>query len=155
MKTSFASSLTLTAAFVLLGVASLPAQAQTVSGTLYDGETHEPIPGANVVLLRADTHAYAAHAATRPNGTFQFAQVPTGRYVLRTTVLGYIEDLPRVAVRSSQAHVALGTVLLTPLAPQLSAGHLARLQPRTPALRMQPAFFAVPHTIPARRLTRS
>ena len=85
-----------------------------LSGTLHDGGTHEAIPRANVVLLRATDGAYVATAATRADGSFEFRNVPFGQYRLLPTVLGYEPLQPAVAVSARHPRQALGTVELTP-----------------------------------------
>ncbi|MCC3156773.1 carboxypeptidase-like regulatory domain-containing protein [Hymenobacter sp. 15J16-1T3B] len=91
-----------------------PAAGGELSGTLHDGGSHEAIPQANVVLLRAADGAYVATAATRADGSFAFHNVPFGQYRLQPTVLGYEPMRPVVTVSAQQPHLALGTVEMMP-----------------------------------------
>lgn len=152
MKTSFAFRALLGVSLVFAG-ASLPVQATppthgTVSGRLYDGQTQEPIPHSYVVLLRASDGRFVKAVATNARGEFRADKLPLGRYTMRTTVLGYHAVQPAVALRSSQPHQALGTVVLVPLTmPQVARADrqawakrttaVATLEPRRPAVRVR------------------
>ncbi|RTQ52280.1 hypothetical protein EJV47_04445 [Hymenobacter gummosus] len=120
MKTSFAlrfffAALALALVTMYAPAAGRKAAAQgQLTGALFDGATHEPIPLANVVLLRAADGAYVATAATRPDGTFEFRNVPLGQYRVQTTVLGYEPLRPVVGLTAQQPQKALGAVELTP-----------------------------------------
>ncbi|OON70273.1 carboxypeptidase regulatory-like domain-containing protein [Hymenobacter sp. CRA2] len=102
--------------------AAAPATASTgqLSGALLDGTSHEPIPQANVVLLRAADGAYVATATTRPDGTFEFRGVPFGQYRLHPTVLGYQGLRPVYGLNARQPRLTLGSVALTPLGAKLA-----------------------------------
>ncbi|GAB2478124.1 hypothetical protein GCM10011375_19050 [Hymenobacter qilianensis] len=86
-----------------------------LTGQLLDGETQEPIPFANVVLLRADDHSFVRSVATDAEGTFKFNNIPLGDYTVRTTVLGYKSLKPVVSLSMLQGRVALGSVEMQPL----------------------------------------
>jgi hypothetical protein len=86
-----------------------------VSGKLLDGQTKEPIPQAQVIVLRAADNAYVCSVATRPDGSFSMSALPFGQYRLYTTVLGYQQMHPVFRVNAQQPHLALGAVALVPL----------------------------------------
>jgi hypothetical protein len=86
-----------------------------LSGTLLDGETQEPIPFANVVLLRAGDHSYVSSVATNADGSFNFDNVPLGHYTVRTTVLGYKSLKPVVSLSMLQGTASLGEVEMQPI----------------------------------------
>jgi hypothetical protein len=91
-----------------------------LTGQLLDGETREPIPFANVVLLRADDHSFVTSVATNADGSFKFTNVPLGDYTVRTTVLGYKSVKPVVSLSMLQGRASLGTVEMQPLASGLA-----------------------------------
>ncbi len=62
---------------------------QVVRGTITDGASKTPIPGASVLLLNT---APAVGTTTDANGRFRLTQVPVGRVSVRITLVGY-EDL--------------------------------------------------------------
>jgi hypothetical protein len=152
MKTFLASG-------VLLGISLLcslnvlPAQAQSgqqgsLSGRLYDGQTQEPIPHANVVLLRASDNRYVKTIETDAHGYFKAAKLPLGQYKVRTTVLGYQAINPTVAFYGRQTRVALGYVVMLPLsAPRVKPAYriawarrsqpVTELELRRPAVRVR------------------
>ena len=110
--------------FVLLAVSSLPGQlsAQTlgeVSGTLLDQSTHQPLPFANVLLLRLPDSTLAANIQTIDNGTFTLTTIPLGRYLLRTEALGYRPARRLVTLSAASPAVRLGEWLVAPVAVQL------------------------------------
>ncbi|RSK34676.1 carboxypeptidase-like regulatory domain-containing protein [Hymenobacter metallilatus] len=153
MKTSFASAALLGVSLLAAG-AQLPAHAAsqpgrgTVSGRLYDGQTQEPIPHSYVVVLRASDGRFVQSVETDANGHFRATGLPLGRYVVRTTVLGYHAIRPAVALNSTRQQHALGTVVLVPLTMPLvaradkqawakRATPVAAVEPRRPALRVR------------------
>lgn len=87
----------------------------TVTGTLRDGETNEPIPSATVAILRATDNAVIRTVTTQADGSFQVGKVPFGQYKLATTVLGFRPQQPRITVNGVQTRIAVGTVSLQPL----------------------------------------
>lgn len=70
-------------AFLSLGTA-VWAQTGTLSGTIVDGETGEPLVGANVVISETLTGA-----VTDFDGKFTLVEVPAGKQVIVITYLGY------------------------------------------------------------------
>lgn len=59
---------------------------QTVRGTVRNGDTHQPVPGATVALSGADP---ARAATTDADGRFRLDQVPVGRTDMRVHAIGY------------------------------------------------------------------
>lgn len=99
----------------------LAARAQTagtVTGTLLDGATRQPLPFANVVLLRAQDSALVTGGATSEAGRFRLEKVADGTYTLRATVLGY-QSLRRAVTVSGNGLLELGNVVLQPTVTQL------------------------------------
>lgn len=87
----------------------------TLTGSLRDGDTKEPIPYSNVVLLRATDHRLAAVGTTDASGNFRFSRVPLGNYVVSTTVLGYQPMKPAVAFSPLSSRQKLGAITLRSL----------------------------------------
>ncbi|UOQ51222.1 carboxypeptidase regulatory-like domain-containing protein [Hymenobacter cellulosivorans] len=121
MKTSFAFRALAVFLFVALlisgvqGSSTPTAHYGTLTGVLRDADTHEPIPGTNVVLISSSGKQLVCSAKTRPDGTFRLEKVPFGSYSIRTTVLGYQLQQPKVTFNAKQAHVVLGTLSLQPM----------------------------------------
>ncbi len=55
-----------------------------IQGVVYDAETKEPLPYVNVVILNTDLGT-----ATDDNGRFYILNVPSGRYTIEFSCLGY------------------------------------------------------------------
>ncbi|WBA42669.1 carboxypeptidase regulatory-like domain-containing protein [Hymenobacter canadensis] len=124
MKTSFLNR-TLVGFISSLAVLQLSAQVLghgTVSGSLRDGDTQEPIPYTSVVVLRADNHQLAAAGTTDAHGDFQFKYLPLGRYIVQSTALGYQPLQPTVAFRPLHNRQQLGTLTLQSLPSQPAVG---------------------------------
>ncbi|MBX0290077.1 carboxypeptidase-like regulatory domain-containing protein [Hymenobacter sp. HSC-4F20] len=151
MKTSFASAAFLAMALVV-AAPQRPVQAAaatgTVSGRLFDGHTQEPIPHSYVVVLRATDGRLMKTTETDAQGRFRVAGLPLGRYVVRTTVLGYHAIRPAVALHPAKPRHTLGTVVLVPLTmPQVAQADkqawasrgkaVAAVEPRRPAVRVR------------------
>ncbi|MDZ7295147.1 MAG: TonB-dependent receptor [candidate division KSB1 bacterium] len=69
---------------VLCAVAATHASGGKVSGTVIDGQTGKPLPGANVQILGTTRGASADR-----NGAFLIANLPPGRYSVRASMIGY------------------------------------------------------------------
>ncbi|TGE20212.1 carboxypeptidase regulatory-like domain-containing protein [Hymenobacter elongatus] len=93
----------------------------TLTGVLRDADTHEPIPGTNVVLVSNGGKTLVCSAKTRADGTFRLTNIPFGRYTFHTTVLGYQATQPQLTFSAKQATVAMGTLSLQPLGAALLA----------------------------------
>lgn len=90
----------------------------TVSGSLRDGDTQEPIPYTNVVVLRADNHRFAAAGTTDAQGNFKIKHLPLGNYIVQSTALGYQPQQPMVAFRPLHNRQQLGALTLQSLPSQ-------------------------------------
>ncbi|AYA36658.1 TonB-dependent receptor [Hymenobacter oligotrophus] len=102
---------------------SMAAQAQqapgSVAGTLLDKANNQPLPFANVVLLRAQDSTLVTGTATTETGRFKLEKVAPGTYALRATVLGYQPLRRTVTVGAAGGDVDLGSVALQPTTQQL------------------------------------
>ncbi|MFD1875668.1 outer membrane beta-barrel protein [Hymenobacter bucti] len=91
-----------------------------VSGTLLDQRTRQPLPFANVLLLRRSDSTLVGNTQTAENGTFALTDLALGRYVVRAQALGY-QPARRAATLDAVAPVVrLGEWLVAPSAVQLS-----------------------------------
>lgn len=74
--------------FSLLLFATLHLQAATITGKVVDAQ-QQPLAGANVVLLLADTNVLVKAVLADNNGAFLIENVPDGQYALKTSLLGF------------------------------------------------------------------
>ncbi|WP_375417503.1 TonB-dependent receptor domain-containing protein [uncultured Hymenobacter sp.] len=128
----FASTTTPVFAALLLSgglLATTPAAAQTttapttqsapaaVTGTLLDQATGQPLPFADVILLRAADSTFVSGVQTGPEGHFTVPAVgAAGRYLLRGLALGYAPQRRVLTLGGSALTVALGALRLAPAA---------------------------------------
>jgi len=92
-----------------------------VSGTLLDQSTRQPLPFANVLLLRLPDSTLAGNTQTAGNGTFVLPNVSLGRYVLRAEALGYRPTRRLVVLSATTPVVRVGEWLVAPAAVQLGS----------------------------------
>ncbi|WP_324670917.1 carboxypeptidase regulatory-like domain-containing protein [Hymenobacter sp. GOD-10R] len=116
MKTSFVNRILFGVILLLTGLQLSAATFYngTLTGTLLDADTHEPIPYANVVLLRASDNAYVRSVKTNADGSFSLDKVTFGKYKFTTTVLGYQPVEPTITFNGLNTRVALGSVIMQP-----------------------------------------
>ncbi|MCB2376620.1 TonB-dependent receptor [Hymenobacter sp. BT635] len=94
--------------------------AGSVSGVLLDKTTSQPLPFANVVVLRAQDSAFVQGAQTGENGAFTVEKVALGSYLVRATVLGYKPLRQTVALTAATPNAQLGSLKLVSTATQLA-----------------------------------
>ena len=72
---------------VLAGTGCFSGRAEgpgVITGYVYDDETGEGIPGAEVVLIPSEITVRSG-----PDGSYRFEQLPRGRYTVRASAAGY------------------------------------------------------------------
>ena len=110
--------------FALVAASLLPGRVLAqgpggVSGTLLDQRTRQPLPFANVLLLRRSDSTLIGNTQTAENGTFVLTNLALGRYIARAEALGY-QPARRVATLDAAAPVIrLGEWLVASTAVQL------------------------------------
>jgi outer membrane receptor protein involved in Fe transport len=92
-----------------------------VSGTLLDQRTRQPLPFANVLLLRLPDSTMVANTQTGENGGFTLATLPLGQYLLRAEALGYRPARQLVTLSATTPVARLGAWLAAPTAVQLGS----------------------------------
>ncbi|MBQ2499701.1 MAG: carboxypeptidase-like regulatory domain-containing protein, partial [Bacteroidales bacterium] len=75
-------------AAIVLNINMLLAQ-HTITGTLADDTTNEPLMFVNVGLIRAADTVYVAGTASNDKGFFKLEHVRNGQYILQITAIGY------------------------------------------------------------------
>mgnify|MGYP001321684951 CR=1 FL=1 len=99
MKIIFAHSLPLVVLGVLAASLLFPAESRsqstgTISGTVLDVQTREPLPLANVVIKETQRGT-----ATDERGNFTIADLPPGSYTLVVSIVGHLtREIPGVSV---------------------------------------------------------
>ena len=93
--------------------------AGSVGGKLLDAATSQPLPFAGVVLLRAADSSFVAGSQTLDDGTFRLAAPAPGRYLLRTSAVGYGVARRAVALTATAPAVSVGALRLAAATTQL------------------------------------
>ncbi len=91
----------------------------SVTGTLRDARTGEPLPFANVLLLHAPDSTLLVAGQTAEGGTFTFDKVLPGTYWVRVAALGYQPARQRIALTAARPNAPLGDWRVAPAAVQL------------------------------------
>ena len=77
--------------FVAMSVTAMYAQNLSVKGTVYDFDSADPMPSANVSIIQiAGTDStFIGGAATEDDGSFVVGNLKAGNYVARVSFTGY------------------------------------------------------------------
>ena len=94
----------------LLGTC-LWAQKVTVSGTVIEEDTNEPVYSASVVLLKPDS-TLVTGVSSNMDGKFSIGNVTPGKYIFRITFVGFKPYYKDLQLRASQKNVPMGTIKL-------------------------------------------
>ncbi len=117
---------TLLVLFVFVLSIPLTAQeavSQSIKGKIFDSQTGQPIPFANVIVSQGD---YLTGTVSEMDGTFTIGDLPVGRYDVKATFIGFKDQvISDVIVRSHQPTILelsleespfdLGEVLIKPI----------------------------------------
>lgn len=102
--------------FLLAGIISLGATAQSVKGVLRDVSDNTPVSGATVKLVPSGPTVIASAPATftsvsNSTGIFTFDQISPGDYTLTITSVGYETIAKKISIGSDNAD--MGTIALS------------------------------------------
>jgi TonB-dependent receptor len=98
MKTFLQMWVVLMLAIALQSTIAYGQRSATISGQVKDSQTGEPLPGANVMLVKT-----SLGASTDVDGRFTIRDVPPGSYTLRATYVGYRQKEITAQVKEGQA----------------------------------------------------
>jgi hypothetical protein len=94
------------------GAAQSGTNTTKISGKAVDAVTNKPVEFASVVLLHKPDSSVAFGMYTAANGSFNFATVPPGEYVLRITFMGYDKLEKALRVTTAKPLLAVGALKL-------------------------------------------
>ncbi|MBO7073371.1 MAG: TonB-dependent receptor [Bacteroidales bacterium] len=107
-------------ATILLCINTLIAQ-HTITGTLVDDTTNDPLMFVNVGLIRAADTVYVSGTASNDKGFFKLEHVRNGQYILQITAIGYenyknvldvTEDINLGTIKMHEGAVRLDEVVI-------------------------------------------
>ncbi len=73
----------------LIPASSLFAQRASIKGKIFDKETGEALPAANIIVQPADQNLRSTGTASGLNGAFEISELKPGQYALIVTYIGY------------------------------------------------------------------
>lgn len=87
--------------------------AQTIKGKLIDSKTNQSIPFANLTLVHQDQPSLIKNTNSDTLGLFEFKEIPTGKYILAVTSIGYQKLQKELIVNENDPKtLAIGNVLI-------------------------------------------
>jgi outer membrane receptor protein involved in Fe transport len=92
----------------------------SISGSLLDQANSQPVPFANVVVLRAQDSTFVAGAESTENGTFSLEKLGLGSYIVKASAVGYQGLRRSVSLTSAAPTLRMGSLKLAPTATQLA-----------------------------------
>ncbi|WP_341225639.1 TonB-dependent receptor [uncultured Arcticibacterium sp.] len=92
----------------------------TVSGTLKDKVSSEPLPFVNVVLKKAIDSAFVSGTITNDKGLFTLDNVKPADYIIEMTYMGYAKYAAPLFVGANSDFIDIGAIFLTENAQQLN-----------------------------------
>lgn len=99
------------AVLLCLWTTCLWAQKVSVSGTVLEEDTGEPVFSASVVLLKPDS-TLVTGASSKMDGKFSISGVEPGKYIFRISFVGFKPYYKDLQLSSSKKELAMGTVKL-------------------------------------------
>lgn len=93
-----------------MAISAMAQAAQTISGSLIENGTNQPLEYANVQLLSAKDSSLVSGTITDETGAFSIKNVPQGQYILRMTYIGFRNKDRRVKVGTKD--VRLGKIAM-------------------------------------------
>lgn len=100
-----------------------------VSGTITDSITGQPLPFANIGLLKEANKTFIKGTTTDEKGNFEMKGIAAGNYFARISYVGYNPPLLPVSVNGASQQVSLGTFRLAPSTAQLQAVEVQAQKP--------------------------
>ena len=102
--------------FFILFSTALFAQPQvktTLSGTVIEKDSQQPLEFVNVSLFRASDSTLVKGAVTNKTGEFMISEISAGKYYIKLNSVGYQPDYVQVSVTENTS-LKLGTIILQP-----------------------------------------
>lgn len=91
-----------------------PADNGALYGKLVDAKTNAPVEYASVALLRAADSSVATGMLSKPNGDFNFPEIPFGKYIMKVNFIGYETVYKTVSLTGKNNNIDIGNIKLSP-----------------------------------------
>lgn len=116
--------------------AHVQAQNARICGSVREAGNAQPMPFANVVLVKASDSSQVMGMASDDSGAFCFKRIPAGTYFVQVSVLGYHRNnSERFTVDAAHTDIRLEPVSLTSQAVQLDA---VVVRAKRPVMELKP-----------------
>lgn len=101
-----------------------------ISGKVMDSLSKEPVEFAVVTIFPADSLRAINGASTDADGNFSVGKLPSGKYRVKISFLGYRDkEIKDVTVNESDSAAFLGTILLAPMTEELAGVTITAKKP--------------------------
>lgn len=90
-----------------------PAENGALYGKLVDASTNAPIEYASVALLRAADSSVATGMLSKPNGDFNFPEIPLGKYIMKVNFIGYETVYKTISLSGKNNSIDIGNIKLS------------------------------------------
>ena len=85
----------------------------TVTGTIYDDNSHKPIEYATIALYSSMQNELITGTVSDANGRFQIGKLDQGSYYLSIKFIGYNEEVIRdIVIKERSSKMDIGEILL-------------------------------------------
>jgi uncharacterized membrane protein YgcG len=101
-------------AFLLAGIISASAGAQSVKGVLQDVSGNTPVANATIKLVAATSSATEFSSVSNDKGIFTFSEVPAGNYKLTVTSIGYATTSKIITIGNTSVDLGILKILEKP-----------------------------------------
>ncbi|MDP4278255.1 MAG: carboxypeptidase-like regulatory domain-containing protein, partial [Bacteroidota bacterium] len=118
-----------------------------ISGIILDDATDAALDFVNVVLYKKNTTVPVKGLSTDKDGTFQFANIPSGQYRIEATYVGYVTWSTLCNVANGQ-HVKLGSIMMKTNSKELGAAEVTGIR-STMKFDIDKRIFSVDQSIAA------
>lgn len=110
-----------------------PAHKSGENGSLYgklvDATTNAPIEYASVALLRAADSSVATGMLSKPNGDFNFPEIPLGKYIMKVNFIGYETVYKTISLTAKNNSIDIGNIKLAANVRSLAAVEVVSEKP--------------------------
>lgn len=89
-------------AFFILPTDSVVAQTASISGTVIDADSGEPLPGANIKITAPGDFSIVGGGVSNLDGFYSVTSLPAGTYDITASFVGYSEAVSTISLASGQ-----------------------------------------------------
>lgn len=107
----------MTLSFLSFTYAQQPANRPAGNGALYgklvDAQTNSPVEYASISILRSTDSTVATGMLSKPNGDFNFPELPYGKYIVKVNFIGYVTVYKTILLSAKNNNIDIGNIKLS------------------------------------------